>query len=76
MNKQRSCRARPTQTIQTAIMPFMSRFLCVIARTLGWPAFRLDGGGTLSTLKESYVLRKSVQTRRIGTTTGIAVAQS
>lgn len=38
-----------TQTIQTAMQPFMSRFLCVKARTVGRPV-REDGVGNLSVL--------------------------
>jgi len=42
-----------TQTIQTVRQPFISRFLCDIARTLGRPPLRDDGGGSFNVLKES-----------------------
>jgi len=64
-------RVQRTQTIQTARMPFMSRFLCVIARILGIPPFFLEGGGSFRTLKESYVFKNRVQTLSTGITSGM-----
>jgi len=50
---QEEIRVLLTQTIQTARQPFISRFLCDIARTLGRPPLRDDGGGSFNVLKES-----------------------
>lgn len=48
-----------TQTIQTVIMPFIARLRWLIARALGCPPFRADGGGNRRTLKVSKTFRKT-----------------
>jgi len=47
------------QTIQIAMQPFISRFLCVRALTLGCPLFRDDGGGNLRVLNVTKTFWKT-----------------
>ena len=45
----------------------------LIARTVGFPPFREEGGGILSVLKVSKTFRKVNNTRKAGTTKGIVI---
>lgn len=47
--------------------PFMARFLWLIARTLGCPPFRDDGGGRFKVLKVSNMFIDTNRTRNTGT---------
>jgi hypothetical protein len=67
---------RHTQTIQMVRHPFISRFLCDEARTLGFPPFRLDGGGGFKVLYDSQTFKNTMATRRTGTNRPIIMVAS
>lgn len=56
-----------TKTTHTARQPFMSRFLWVIALTLGRVGSLTEGCGGFKVLYESYTFRKSIMSLRAGT---------
>jgi hypothetical protein len=69
------CSAR-TQTIHMVKQPFISRFRCDAARTLGFPPFLFDGGGGFRVLYDSHTLRKTMATRKTGTKRPMIIAAS
>lgn len=53
--------------------PFIARFRWLIARMVGFPPFRDDGGGSFRVLYVSNMLRKRNDARSMGTRRGMIV---